>query len=241
MLVHIEQARKYVQETGSIPMLHIEAHGNEHGIGGPGGREFLNWSDLTHSFQQLNVATRCNLVLSVAACTGFAAINVFGSGPFAPAAALVGPVSEISSSDLLNGTKELCRRLTSKNPHLSEMADNASREASGVLFEPESFALFAFESFTESIIISKRPEQRQLQFERLRKRMINETNYSVAEIDQRMSQKFPLPIEVRKRFQQAIWDEMFLINRYPENQKKFGVNWSLVLDMIEHGHGAFEP
>ena len=76
----IERATVRAQQSEMVPVLHLEAHGDEVGLGGPdeGGRsELLTWEELTAPLQELNLATRCNLVIFVAACTGFAGIKHF--------------------------------------------------------------------------------------------------------------------------------------------------------------------
>jgi hypothetical protein len=93
-------------------VLHLEAHGDAEGLEGPdgaGGRELLRWEELTEPLRNLNVATRCNLVLVAAACTGFAAVKAFKKGPRAPALALVGPLEPIGSGRLLAALKEYYR------------------------------------------------------------------------------------------------------------------------------------
>jgi hypothetical protein len=84
VLRSIDAAASHTQRTGNIPVLHIEAHGGHDGLEGPdnaGGRERLSWHELTEPLQRLNVITRCNLVIVVAACVGFAGIGALVRGP----------------------------------------------------------------------------------------------------------------------------------------------------------------
>ncbi len=107
----------------------------------------------------MNMATGCNLVVFVAACTGFAAIKTFTGGPRAPAVLLVGPDDRVTESTLLAGTKEFYRGLMGGTPAVSAIVANVSRETEPVTFEPEPFALLAFESLAQSLIIFARPEE----------------------------------------------------------------------------------
>ncbi|MCI5179190.1 MAG: hypothetical protein D3911_07695 [Candidatus Electrothrix sp. AW3_4] len=146
VLSSIKDATDLAERTGMIPVLHLESHGDEKGLWGPDGKgnmELLQWYHLNEPFQKLNQATRCNLVIVVAACIGFAGIKALVRGPIAPAIALVGPDAEISPDNLLSGTKEFYRRWMDNEPRLSEIADSASRESGSVYFDWEPYILLA--------------------------------------------------------------------------------------------------
>jgi len=55
------------------------------------------------------------------------------------------------------------------------------------------------------------------------------------EIENRLKNHLPLPREVTKKHQQLLWDKMFMIDLFPNNQKRFGIDWSAVIDMVEKG------
>jgi hypothetical protein len=61
----IERATHYSQQSGMIPVLHLEAHGGDMGLAPSNcvDAEFLTWEELTYPLQQLNLATRCNLLV----------------------------------------------------------------------------------------------------------------------------------------------------------------------------------
>jgi hypothetical protein len=109
VLKSINRAAAIAAQGRFIPVLHIEAHGGRAGIAPSASpdAEFLPWEELTVPLQQLNLATKCNLIVSVAACVGFAGVQALRKGPRAPAVALVGLVNSVLPTDLLNGTKEL--------------------------------------------------------------------------------------------------------------------------------------
>lgn len=217
-----------------IPILHIEAHGNENFLEGPnrsGDREQLYWSELNGPLQELNRITRCNLIVFIAACAGFAGIKVFFHGPLAPAIALVGPVIKIRPGDLLNATKEFYRRLKDAKPNLDAMVESAARETSNVLIEFEPLVLLAYEAFAEYLIVSKRPDNIRCQKERLRQLMRTKTPFSQNEIERRLG--IDLPLEKQKLHSQTIWNTMFMIDVFPENKERFDVNWSEIHEIVE--------
>ena len=238
VITTIERATLFLKDKASfpMPMLHIEAHGNEDYLEGPdghGGSEKLYWRELNSPLQDLNALTRCNLIVFIAACIGFAGINVFFQGPLAPAVALVGPVVPICPSDLLNATKEFYRGWREEDPCLNEIAESATREAGRVLIELEPFVNFAYEAFVEQVIVSRRSDRKRAQRERLRRLMGMKTPLSKQEIEKRLNVDCILPPRKYRLFCQSVWNTMFMIDLFPENEKRFGINWFEILDIVE--------
>lgn len=226
----IERAIVRARQSNMMPVLHIEAHGSDDGLAPDNAEnsEFLTWEELTGPLQQLNLATRCNLVVVVAACTGFAGIQAFRQGPRAPAVALVGPDHDVGPSNLLSGSKEFYRRWIDKNPRLADIASSASREAGTVAFEWEPFTILAYEALVKSVIKSVRPAERLQKQERFRQRMLGETELSSSEIERQLTQTEAVSCVVL----QQIWDQLFMIDLYPSNQKRFGVDMKAIVDRI---------
>lgn len=236
VIATIQRLTLFASEKSSfqIPILHIEAHGNEDFLEGPnrtGGREKFYWSELNGPLQELNRITRCNLIIFIAACNRFAGIKIFFHGPLAPAVALVGPVVKISPGDLLNATKEFYRRFKDDQPNLDAMVESATRQTGNVLIEWEPFVLLAYEAFVESLIVSKRLDNKRCQNERLRQLMQTKTPFSQNEIERRLD--IDLPLEEQNLHSQSIWNTMFMIDVFPENMERFGVNWSKLHDIVE--------
>ena len=232
VLFSIKRAIDIAKNSEMRPVLHFEAHGNETGLGRPDGRggvELLKWNELTEPLQRLNLETRCNLVVVVAACIGFAGIKALVQGPRAPAIALVGPDDSITARNLLSATKEFYNRWMDDNPRLGEIALSASQAAGAVSFEWEPFAVLAFDSMAELLIVSMRRDQQRMQLNRIRQKMLEETRFSLAEIEYRLSQYSP---SLQAALIQRLWDEMFMIDLYPDNRKRFGVNWAEIVDMV---------
>lgn len=137
-------------------VLHIETHGGELGIEGQDGQgsvETISWDELRPCLVQLNRATGCNLLVFMAACTGFAGIGSLVGSDRAPALALIGSAAPLMDVQLLRGSKEFYRRLIAADSTLHEMAEAASIEAGDdVHFEPEVYPVLAREALIDMVM-----------------------------------------------------------------------------------------
>lgn len=214
-----------------VPVLHLEAHGADLGLVGPGGiegEEVLAWGELIDPLQRLNLATRCNLILFVAACIGFSGVQALTRGPRAPAVALVGPSAAVLPSKLLFGTKEFYRRWQDESPRLHEVAVSASRESGTVDFVVEPFVALAYEAFVEELIVSMRPNATSFRVDRVRQIMLSVNEGSAVNMESRLAQ---LPRMLPNLWQQ-IWDRMFMIDLFPENRERFGLDMRAIVNLV---------
>jgi hypothetical protein len=82
------------------PILHLETHGNQDGIGAGG--QSVAWRDLAEVLVPLNRLTGLNLVVVLAACWGFYGTSMlrpsFGPAPFR---GLIGPNQKLSEEEVL--------------------------------------------------------------------------------------------------------------------------------------------
>jgi hypothetical protein len=228
----LDELAQYADQNAISPVLHIDAHGGDEGLLGPsdsGGMAPLTWIELTPALQRLNTITRCNLVLVVAACTGFAAIQALTSGPRAPVMALVGPDSEVTGKNLLEASKELYRRWQDDNPSLEEIVASANQQSPTVTFEIEPFTALAYEATVENLVLSMRPEGRLLRTERIRDWMRSEGKWPESEIEARLASLPQMPPSDEL---QQIWDQLFMIDLYPENRERFGLDMTEVAKVI---------
>jgi hypothetical protein len=110
-----------------------------------------------------------------------------------------------------------------------DIVASVSREAGSVGFEMEPFAVLAFEAMAKALIVSLRPEERRRRAEVCRHRMQALREFSDSEIQRRLS---ILPAIPPSADLQAEWDRLFMIDLWPENREKFGVDMSLVRNTL---------
>jgi hypothetical protein len=127
----ILKCRKDADEKDIIPMLHIECHGDEDGFEFADG-SFADWDELKLPVTELNIATRLNLVIAVAACTGGALAKVMRMGDRAPFWGLIGPTQTLTAGELEKAFSALYLTLLStKSPAKAVQAmDSATKPGS---------------------------------------------------------------------------------------------------------------
>jgi hypothetical protein len=208
-------------------VLHIEAHGGVTGIGPDATAAGLTWDELTEPLQRLNAATRCNLLVFVAACTGIAAIKTFVKGPRAPAVALVGPDADLAPRDVFEGAKEFYRHYMRPDGRLHDLVESASRESRRASFEAQPFVDIAYEAFTGMIIHEARPQQQQERRTEHVRRLVA-SGLSHEEAQRRVD---ALPLYLVSELQQQ-WDQMFVIDKFPENKTRFGLDVGALIEAV---------
>ncbi len=87
--------------NGMLPIIHIEAHGDStKGIQVGDKKDIFSWKELVDSLREINIVTKNNTVVILAACEGFYAIlqvKIFQPTPFA---FLIGSQDKVSAGDL---------------------------------------------------------------------------------------------------------------------------------------------
>jgi len=110
------KCRKDADERDIIPMLHIECHGDEDGFQFADG-SLADWEELKLPITELNIATRLNLMIAVAACTGGALAKVMRMSDRAPFWGLIGPTKILTAVELEKAYRALYLTLLStKSP-----------------------------------------------------------------------------------------------------------------------------
>jgi len=95
-----------LQNNGSIPLLHIESHGSANGLSLKSG-EYVLFQDLLPPFRQINLLSRNNFFVVVAACKGQHMVEMISQTLLEPAPffGICGPYKEIRACDVLAGYK----------------------------------------------------------------------------------------------------------------------------------------
>jgi hypothetical protein len=88
-----------VARKSMAPIIHIDAHGHREGLGLPSG-EFIEWADLNDHLSRINILSRFNLLVVLAACSGWWMQNILNPGRPAPVWGLIGPPEPVTLHDV---------------------------------------------------------------------------------------------------------------------------------------------
>jgi hypothetical protein len=97
--------------AGTIPLLHVECHGDpSSGLDFSDGSD-LGWSQIAEALVKLNVATRFNLMAVFSACFGFYFVEKMGAIERAPCWCLVAPTSIVYEFEIMEAFRGFYRDL----------------------------------------------------------------------------------------------------------------------------------
>jgi hypothetical protein len=103
-----------------IPIMQIETHGDEHGIG-PSEQDGLTWSELMRSLVPLNQETGLRLIVVLSACHGMWGIKMAQAMERAPFFALLGPHRKVSPGEIVRGLRAFYRKVLVERDGLRAM------------------------------------------------------------------------------------------------------------------------
>lgn len=93
-----------------LPILHIEAHGNDDGIRTSSG-DFLPWMEFKAGLTAINEITRLNLLVILAACKGAYLCEIIRPADRAPMRSLIGPNRNVNAGEIEHACQAFYRTL----------------------------------------------------------------------------------------------------------------------------------
>lgn len=134
------------RDSGKLPLLHIETHGSDEGIGSTGS-DGVSWSELMAELIPLNQVTGLRLWVVLAACEGLWGLKMAQPVPRAAFLALLGPNQPISAGKLQTAVLQFYRTLL-RDPN-GNAAIKAMNEA--VAPEPAAFGIVNAETLFKDV------------------------------------------------------------------------------------------
>lgn len=204
-----------------VPILHFEAHGCRDKIS-VGESESLIWSDFLELLRAVNVATRNNLLVTMATCkSAWSSLSVAPDRP-CPFCLLIAPIEDVSIGEVEDGFQNFYRTLFA-NYDIDGCLEalNARIVSPGNAFvavDAEDLFLGAAKAYVEKLCCGA---TRQKRLENLVSRAV------VGGITKRT----PLP-GIRKKLRRELWadpgtylkpffEKFMMIDQFPENESRF--------------------
>lgn len=215
----IQECRKRANEQDIVPMLHVECHGDEDGFEFADG-SLVDWDELKLPITDLNVATRLNLMIAVAACTGGALAKVIRMSDRAPFWGLIGPTRALTAGELEKAFSALYLTLLSTKSPAKAIAAMDSATVPGTFWRTTAQGMFekVWTSYKNEYC---NPEVFEIRAQRMRKRLLElspATRVTTEQIKSRLVDHEPKAFD---RYRNSF----FMCDIVPEHSTRFPVQY----------------
>lgn len=209
---------------GQIPILHIEAHGRDDNRGLVlASDDFISWKDLKDPLIKLNIATRNNLFIVLAACHGANLTETLLPTDRAPCWGLIGPKKQIPAEVLLKSFSAFYKELLwtgSGGKAVKVLNDAVPQGVIGYFFtSAEIFFEQVFRKYLSKSCTKKALDERARNMRKTCKKLGIISYPSINAIKKKHLARASVPFEKYKRL-------FFMIDLYPENEKRFPIAYS---------------
>lgn len=160
----LSRIKSSFQDTGKIPLIHFETHGDQDGLELRSG-EFVPYTDLCPLFREINILTKNNLFIVSATCHGgHLAFLLHGSiTEPCPFWGILGETERVSQLDVVSGYSAFYRELLDSVNINSALCKLNEAVSDGVEFEvwnSEYLFMLAFKYYLENTSTPDAMEQR---------------------------------------------------------------------------------
>lgn len=202
-----------------IPILHIDMHGNVQGLEFALG-DFITWAEIKAPLTELNIQTKNNLLVTLAACKGAYLTEVLGPTDRTPCCGLVGPTIDIRAHDLKSYYIFYRELLTTGNGDeaaklLMESCPNSFYFTSAELFFKKVFKKYLEEACTKQAI-----KKRALKMHEEAKTLTKQIKI------QNQMRVFKRQLTNTKNAFKIYKKRFLMIDLYPENKERFTLEYN---------------
>ena len=205
---------------GVYPLLHIECHGSsdQTGIVLADG-SFLGWKELKPFLTTINVATRCNLFIVMACCSGGHLAQLLLPTERAPCWALIGPTTTVYADEILSNMNSFYTTFLGTldgDQSLESLTGPKLREGRFAFMPAGGFFRIAYAKYLANFCT---PEELLKRGEEMHQKLVSMG-----------SKVLPSPQELANILQnteassyEKYFREFFMIDLYPENAERFPI------------------
>jgi hypothetical protein len=210
---------------GDWPVLHFESHGNQEGLGLASG-DFISWDELKQPLAELNIQTRNNLLVVLAACFGAYLTRTLIPTDRAPCCGLVGPNEAMYSDVLLKSFLEFYSELFATgngSAALKRLNAAVSTDKLSYTFSQCEFMFkLVYHKYLQDYFAPHVLKKRALDLYHKTKQGGAAPSGGVGEIKKRL-------LKSREDYFPNHREKFFMFDLYPENRKRFPVTYQDVL------------
>jgi hypothetical protein len=210
------------------PIVHIEAHGSDDGIGLADGSTFL-WSELIPLFGDINQACRMNLVVVAVSCFGWNLTGALMPSDRAPVNMVIGPVNAMSAGELLNATRKFYRSLFAEldlNKALEAM--NLGRPYDEWSIKPGTAEILFCRVFRQYVAELGNPESVRRRSNAIVAQTIGDAQVDPTQVD-RLHRKVVAELTDHRQQFDHYRRTFLMLDLFPDDADRFGLSYDLCM------------
>ncbi|HHL41519.1 MAG TPA: hypothetical protein ENJ36_02530, partial [Candidatus Bathyarchaeota archaeon] len=220
LLLHIQSLTNDAECHGIYPVLQIEAHGSEDKKSLVLTDGSIRWDELEPYFRELNLATKCNLLIVMATCFGIHSSSIISLLDRAPFWGVIGPEYKISSPVILSSLTKLYTALYTEQ-NLLDALKLSPDEAELKFITCEWFFVSAYKYYVNNLCNDQALRLRAKSFKK--------------QLRLQGASKLPSDDEIINAFKpngkeefQSWLHSFFMIDLFPENINKISINYEKI-------------
>lgn len=222
--IHVfETLTNEAQNKGVIPVVHIESHGSEdtEGLILSSG-EFLDWNELKIHAVNLNIATKNNLLIVLAACHGANFAKKLVPSDRAPCWGLAGPTKAVSSDSILRSFSSFYQEILksgSGGKAVKKLNENCQEgDIEYYFITAETFFTLTYQNYITYLCCDNEYTKRA---KSMRKKLKKEKILPLPSVGS-LKRLFK---NSQEHFFEKYRTKFFMYDLYPENTERFTVNY----------------
>jgi hypothetical protein len=217
-----------ITNSGRFPVLHIECHGSKAGIV-LADRSTVTWAELKPALININVATRCNLLVILGACYGGYLGEVMQPVDRAPFWGMIGPTAEVFPEELLFGFKAFYSRFfasLSGDESLEALLSFQLRQGGYTFTSAGGFFKTVYAGYLANYCTPGELDKRAKRMSRSIKKSGALSRPSKGALKRTLRR-------TEESYYRKYYEKFFMVDLYPENAKRFDVPFSEVKELRE--------
>ncbi|MEQ9467409.1 MAG: hypothetical protein RLN88_08360 [Ekhidna sp.] len=216
----LNKIRREINSYGILPIIHIEAHGDERGFEVAKSTEEISWSELNDHLIEINIASQNNITLSLGICKGHY-INLdladrFRSKTRCPYAINISPQEQIGSNEIKYGFSSFYQNLLISKDFGKAMEKMQEITSLNILRTTDSFVHQIMHTIKEEFLNANKIAAQLDDLFKNERELLPGKNYNR---NLREFKRFKKSF-YKKQFEER-WNHFLMIDLFVENKNRF--------------------